>query len=90
MTRKPPNLEWLGFTKDQAELLDFLDHLGNNGWDRNGQTEAIMPSVLADCWEAGLTMQQVQQAMKSIGYSGQALHQLDRWESKRTTGRFGR
>lgn len=90
MARKPPNLEWLGFTIEQAELLDFLDHLGNNGWGRNSQTDEVMPSLLAECWEAGLTMQQVQQAMKSIGYSRQALHQLDRWESKRATGRFGR
>lgn len=90
MARKPSNLEWLGFTREQAELLDFLDHVGNNGWDRNGQTDVLMPTLLADCWEAGLTMQQVQQAMESIGYSRQNLHQLERWESKRTTGRFGK
>ena len=62
----------------------------NNGWDRNGQTDGMMPKVLEDCWAAGLTMQQVQQAMGSTGYSRQALHQLDRWESKRTTGKFGK
>jgi len=90
VARKPANFEWLGFTTEQADCLDFLDHLGNNGWDRNGQTEAIMPKLLRDCWDAGLMMQQVQQAMESIGYSRQALHQLERWESKRTTGRFGR
>lgn len=49
-----------------------------------------MPKLLRDCWGAGLPMQQVQQAMESIGYSRQALHQLEQWESKRTTGRFGR
>jgi hypothetical protein len=65
MARKPANVEWLGFITEQAELLDFLDHLGNNGWDRNGQTDEIMPRTLADCWEAGLTMPQVQQAMPS-------------------------
>jgi hypothetical protein len=90
MARKPPNLEWLGFTDEQAKLLDFLDYLGNNGWSGNSQTDEIMPKVLAECWQAGLTMQQVQQSMKSIGYSPDALHQLERWESKRATGRFGR
>lgn len=90
MARKPANLEWLGTTSEQADLLDFLDHLGNNGWDRNSQTDEIMPKLLADCWEAGLTMPQVKEAMESIGYSRQALHQLERWESKRTTGKFGR
>ena len=89
VTRKPPNVEWLGFTKEQADLLDFLDFVGNNGWDRNGQSEALMPGLLARCWDAGLTMHDVQRAMESIGYSRGALHQLDRWESKRSTGRFG-
>jgi hypothetical protein len=90
VARRPPNVAWLGFTGEQSELLDFLDHLGNNAWDRNGQTEAIMPSVMGDFEEAGLTLTQVKEAMASIGYSREALHQLDRWESKRTTGKFGR
>ena len=41
--RKPSNVSWLGFTQDQARLLDFLDHLGNNGWATNSQTDALMP-----------------------------------------------
>ena len=91
MTRKPPNVSWLGFTKRQAELLDFLDHLGNNGWARNSQTEALMPKLLDDpSGQAGLPLVQVKEAMASIGYGKQALHELDRWESKRTTGKFGR
>ena len=90
MARRPPNVAWLGFTEEQVQLLEFLDHLGNNGWDRNSQTDALMPSVLSDCKTAGLTLAQIKAAMKSIGYSKDALHQLDRWESKRTTGRFGR
>ncbi len=90
MALKPPNVSWLGFTKEQAELLDFLDYIGNNGWDRNGQTEELMPNVLAQVEQAGLTLAQVKEALKSIGYDSRTLHQLDRWESKRTTGRFGR
>lgn len=90
MARRPHNVSWVGFTDEQVELLDFLDHLGNNGWDRNGQSEALMPGVLADFEAAGMTIGQIVEAMRSIGYSPAALHQLERWESKRTTGRFGR
>jgi hypothetical protein len=90
VVRKPPNVSWLGFSEEQAKLLDFLDHLGNNGWARTDQTEAMMPKLLGDCEKAGLPVAQVKEAMMSIGYGRNALHQLDRWESKRTTGRFGR
>jgi hypothetical protein len=90
MARKPPNVAWIGFTKEQGEMLDFLDFLGNNGWDRNSQTDEIMPKLLAEFEEKGLSLEQVKQAMASIGYDRRNLHQLDRWESKRTTGRFGR
>jgi hypothetical protein len=90
VARKPPNVSWLGFTKKQAELLDFLDHLGNNGWARNSQTETLMPTLLGDLEQAGLPLVQVKEAMASIGYGKHALHQLDRWELKRTTGKFGR
>ena len=89
VARRPSNVSWLGFTQDQARLLDFLDHLGNNGWATNSQTDALMPKVLDDCEEAGLTVARVKEAMMSIGHSRHA-HQLDRWESKRTIGRFGR
>lgn len=90
MARKPPNFQWLGFTDEQIELLDFIDFVGNNGWDRNGQTDELMPKLLADVAASGMTMQQLKQAMASIGYDRGDLHQLDRWESKRTTGKFGR
>lgn len=90
MARTPANLGWLGFTEEQAGHLDVLDHLGKSGWDRTSQTNGIMPSLLADLWESGLTMDQVQPAMSSIGYNRQALHQLERWESKRAMGKFGR
>ena len=49
-----------------------------------------MPKLLGDFEEAGLPLARVKEAMESIGYGKQALHQLDRWESKRTTGKFGR
>jgi hypothetical protein len=49
-----------------------------------------MPTLLGDLEEAGVPMARVKEAMESIGYGRNALHQLDRWEAKRTTGRFGR
>lgn len=90
MARKPPNVSWLGFTQEQAQLLDFLDHLGNNGWVRNSQSEELMPKLMGDLGKAGLTVDRVKEAMASTGYSKDALHELDRWESKRTTGRLDR
>ena len=67
-----------------------FDFYGNNGWGRNGQTEALMPILRGDLEQAGLSLVQVKEAMASIGYGSHALHQFDRWESKRTTGKFGR
>jgi hypothetical protein len=87
---KPPDFSWQGFTQEQAELLDRLDFYGNNGWARNSLTEALMPALLGEFEQAGLPLAQVKKAMASIGYSKQALRQLERWESKRTTGKFGR
>jgi hypothetical protein len=91
MVRRPQDHHsWQGFTEEQADLLDFLDHLGNNGWARNPQSEEAMSGLMSDLDKAGLDVEQVKEAMASIGYDKDALHQLDRWESKRTTGRFGR
>lgn len=90
MSRRPGNVAWVGFTSEQTKLLDFIDHLGNNGWARNGQSEAVLPKLLADCEAAALTIDEIKAAMASIGYSQRALHQLVRWEAKRTTGQFGR
>jgi hypothetical protein len=90
VTRKPPGFSWQGFTQAQADLLDRLDFYGNNGWGRNQQAEVVMPKLLGDFEAAGLSLAQIKEAMESIGYSKRALHQLDRWESKRTTGKFGR
>jgi hypothetical protein len=90
MARKPAGHPWQGFTQEQAELLEFLDHLGNNGWARNPQSEELMPKLMGDLCATGLSVEHIKEAMANIGYSKDALHQLDRWESKRTTGRFGR
>lgn len=90
MARKPPNFQWVGFTPEQLELLDFVDYIGNNGWARNSQTDAIMVNVLQDCVNAGMTIDDIVSAMSAIGYHRHALHQLRRWESKRTTGKLGR
>lgn len=49
-----------------------------------------MPKLLAQCEAAELTVDPIKQAMASVGYGRDALRQLDRWESKRITGRFGR
>lgn len=89
MTRRPTDYFWQGFTPEQAERLDFLDHLGNNDWARNPQSEEIMPQLMGDLYKLGLNMDHVKVAMKSIGYDKDALSQLERWESKRTTGKFG-
>lgn len=90
MTRRPAKFTWLGFTVEQMEHLEFLDFIGNNGWARNSQTEALMPDLLRELAESGVPIERTKQAMADIGYGRHALHQLDRWESKRTTGRFGR
>ncbi|HEY7859113.1 MAG TPA: hypothetical protein VIC82_11505 [Candidatus Nanopelagicales bacterium] len=57
---------------------------------RNGQSDALMPKVLADLEASGLTIAQVKEAMKSIGHSQDAIHQRDQWASKPTTGTFGK
>jgi hypothetical protein len=89
VARKPENFAWLGLTDEQARKLDFLDHLGNNGWARNPQSEAILPTLLGELDAMGLPLAKVIEAMSAIGYGARALHQLERWESKRTTGRLG-
>lgn len=48
-----------------------------------------MPKLLADCEAAALTIDEIKSAMASVGYSPRALHQLNRWEAKRTSGQFG-
>lgn len=86
----PENLFWIGFTKEQHDLLETLHQIGNNGWDRNGQSDAMMPGLLERAALEGLSLRRIKEAMAAVGHSPQSLHQLDRWESKRTTGKFGR
>jgi hypothetical protein len=40
--------------------------------------------------DAGIPLARVKEAMAEIGYDKDDLHQLERWESKRRTGRFGK
>jgi hypothetical protein len=89
MPRKPSYASWVGFTKEQNQLLDFIDDHGNNGWAPNSQTEDLMPTVMDNIEQFGMSLDQVKNAMWSIGYTRADLDQLDQWESKRTTGRFG-
>ncbi len=90
MARKPPNFEWIGYTNEQVGLLNDIDFYGNNAWDRNGQSDELMPKLLAKCANEGLSLKQIVEAMISIGYDRRAAHQLKRWESKRLTGKFGK
>ncbi|MDO5745975.1 MAG: hypothetical protein Q4P23_16090, partial [Micrococcaceae bacterium] len=83
MARKPKNHTWPDVTSEQGTLLDDIDFYGNNGWDRNGQSEVLMPRLLAECAQAGLSLKQIKIAMDSIGYDKSSVHQLDRWDSKR-------
>lgn len=90
MARKPANFEWVGYTGEQVELLNDIDFYGNNAWDRNGQSDELMPKLLAVCADNGLSIKQIVEAMKAIGYDRGAVHQLERWENKRLTGKFGK
>jgi hypothetical protein len=84
------NVAWICFPDDHVNLLDFIDFLGNNGGARTGQSDALMPRVLADVEASGMTIAQVKEAMKSIGHSQDAIHQRDRGASKPATGKFGK
>ncbi len=90
MTPPPGNLSWIGFTEEQHDLLESLHFIGNNGWDRNGQTDEMMPRLLDRAAAENLSLARIKEAMSAVGHTRAELHQLDRWESKRTTGRFGR
>lgn len=90
MARKPSNFEWIGYNENQLDLLNYIDFIGNNGWARNSQTDAVMVKLLAECADEGLSNDQIIDAMQAIGYSERTYRQLKRWESKRLTGKFGR
>lgn len=78
MARKPSNFQWLGFSGEQIGQVDFFDYVGNNGWARNSQSELLMPGLPKDWADEGLTLEQLQDAMASIGYHDQALRMLAR------------
>ncbi|MDJ0336585.1 hypothetical protein QMG83_15255 [Salinibacterium sp. G-O1] len=90
MTPPAANFSWIGFTAEQHDLLETLHFIGNNGWDRNGQTEEMMPRLLERAAAEKLSLSRIKEAMSAVGHLREELHQLDRWESKRTTGKFGR
>lgn len=53
-------------------------------------SRSLLPDLMGTVNAAGLALPQSVDAMAAIGYSKESLHQLERWESKRTTGAFGR
>ena len=89
MTMRPENVHWVGFDAEQTKLLGLLDLLGSNGWAGSSQTEEVLPLLLGELHAAGVPLERVKAAMAAIGYDRQALHELERWESKRTRGRHG-
>lgn len=89
MARKPKDHVWLDVTPEQAELLDKIDFYGNNGWSRTSQTEKMMPYLLGKCAQANLSLEKIKTLMESIGYHKSSVHQLERWDSKRITGKLG-
>ena len=90
MTPPPAELAWIGFTKAQHDLLETLHTIGNNGWDRNGQTDEMVPRLLGRAATEDLSFARIKEAVLTVGHTRNALHQLDPCESKRTTGKFGR
>jgi len=50
----------------------------------------MMPRLLERPAAADLSLARIKEAMAAVGHSRNELQQLDRWESKRTTGKFGR
>jgi len=50
----------------------------------------MMPRLLDRAAAEDLSLARIKEAMLAVGHTRNALHQLDRWESKRTTGKFGR
>jgi len=50
----------------------------------------MMTILLHECEQVALTLEDVSRAVAAVGYDARALHQLERWESNRRTGAFGR
>ncbi|GHE81068.1 hypothetical protein GCM10017786_09210 [Amycolatopsis deserti] len=68
--------------------VDRSDPGGGPGVD--GVRPADRPPPEVPFHEAGLGLELIRKAMAALGYDNVDLHQLDRWESKRTTDKFGR
>jgi len=90
MAKRPAGYEWPGFDDEQRRLLNMIDTNGNNGWAPNSHANALMPKLLQRWADSGRSFPELSAAMAAIGYDRGSLHQLSRWESKRTTGKFGR
>jgi hypothetical protein len=80
---------WLGSPRSKQDCSTSSGLVGHNEWKRNGQAEELVPQLLAHALKIGLTLAQVKEAMRTVGYNPNALDNLDRWESKRTTGTCG-
>ena len=78
------------FTPEQVKWLTMLNHIGNNGWARNSYSDLMVPATLRNLEEARLTFVEIAEAMLAIGHGKREGHSLERYERKRTTGKFGR
>lgn len=86
MSRKPSEFEWSDVTEVQRSLLNQLDFLGGSAWHRTRETEKLIPGILRRLGDAGLTFDEIKHRMRSIGYSRNALRQLELWQSTRGAG----
>ncbi|ROZ62475.1 hypothetical protein EDL96_09810 [Kocuria soli] len=73
---------------EPERTFDMLQHIGNNGWARNSQSESLCPVYLQTLADQGVSIQDTLNEMRSRGFSGHALRQLQRWENKRVYGVF--
>lgn len=89
MARTPSDGKVEGFMQTQGTLLERVKFHGNNNWTKTPQTSELMPKLLAQCAQEGLSLDQIVEAMRAEGFSPRALRQLKRWEKKRTTGKLG-
>ena len=90
MARRPASFTWLGFTPEQVELLESSTTSETTAGRGTAKTGAVMPKLMQEFADSGVELVRIKETMAAIGYGKHALHELDRWESKCTTGRFGR
>ncbi|GAA4710832.1 hypothetical protein Prum_091480 [Phytohabitans rumicis] len=89
----PTNLSALSRTTPQfsGPYLSLAEgYLAHYRTEDGSTSRRLYVERLQDFADSGVALAQIKEAMYQIGYNKHALHQLDRWESKRTTGRFGR